>query len=393
MMVDNPTLMLMLALSNGGLAVSLFFFRAGVEPSTEPYNTLKTWFRSKSVQALAWTLLFLGVIIPDFVLMGNALLFAGIALEVGAIWESSEFNDWRKVLLPAWAIASILFIVFGLASGPVANFATFWGAAALIVSVLYAASAAAFMSDWRHASRLRRFVALATALIAGIIALGGVLALLKSLTLMGNHLIQSASLIGMVLLMLIHGFGFLLLTREQHEAQLHRLALVDPLTEAPNRRSFLSALNPWLALARRPGNSTAVLMLDLDHLKRINDNYGHAVGDQVLKAVVEIGITQLRDSDMIGRLGGEEFAVLLPRTSLPDAHLVAERMRLAIMALQIKTERAMLSVTASFGVTLIEPDDSLVSVVKRADEAMLAAKNAGRNCVREATSDGGLMVS
>jgi diguanylate cyclase (GGDEF)-like protein len=381
-MVDSQ--ILMLALGNWALAVSLFFFHGSAESAP------KTWFRARSVQALAWTLLFFGATISDFFsgLIGHALLFGGIVLEAGAIRESNELDDGRKILLPAWVISTGIFIVFWFASGS-ANIATVV-CATFIVSALYGAVAATFIPDWRNASRLRRFVALATALVAGIIALGGLLAVLKSFSLVS---IQTGTLMGLYLLMLINGFGFLLLIREQHETRLHHLALVDPLTGAPNRRSFLSALNPWLALARRPGNNTAVLMLDLDHLKRINDNYGHAVGDQVLKEVVEIGLTQLRDSDMIGRLGGDEFAVLLPRTSLEDARLVTERMRLAIMALQIKTGKAVLSVTASFGVTLIEPDDTLVSLIKRADEAMLAAKNAGRNCVEVAPLDGGLMVS
>jgi diguanylate cyclase (GGDEF)-like protein len=162
------------------------------------------------------------------------------------------------------------------------------------------------------------------------------------------------------------------------------LELIDPLTNAPNRRGFFNALAPWLALARRPGHSTALIMLDLDHFKRINDNYGHSVGDQVLKEVVDVGKTQLRDSDLMGRLGGEEFAVLLPRTNLSDAGIVAERMRQAIMGFHIKAEKAILTTTASFGVTTIRPDDSMVSLIKRADDALFAAKNAGRNQVMEA---------
>ncbi len=184
--------------------------------------------------------------------------------------------------------------------------------------------------------------------------------------------------------MLLNGFGFLLLSKEKQDAALIRLSVVDPLTDAPNRRGFFNSLAPWMALARRPGQTTAIIMLDLDHFKRVNDTYGHPVGDVVLKTMVEISKQQLRDSDMIGRLGGEEFAVLLPRTALPEAVIVAERMRTALMAMPIKTERAMIYITASFGVTTIRPDDSMVTLFKRADEALYQAKHLGRNQVKEA---------
>jgi diguanylate cyclase (GGDEF)-like protein len=181
--------------------------------------------------------------------------------------------------------------------------------------------------------------------------------------------------------MLFAAGGYLLLERETLRQQLARLEVVDPLTDVPNRRGFYQALAPWLALARRPGHPTALVILNLDQFKRVNDHYGHAVGDKVLKAMVDACRRQLRDSDQMGRLGGAEFALLLPRTTLADAVNVAERIRAALEAMPVKAERAVINLTASLGVTTIRADDSTVSLFKRADEALQAAKLRGRNQV------------
>lgn len=405
--MDSATLILLLALGNAILCISLFFFDFQNRKSL----ILSTWSWSKAAQALAWLLLFGRNLIPDFasILAGNLLLLAGIALEAGAMWEACEQPQWRKPLLSLLALCCIVFSgIYLLEIGHPApgSAALRVASASIMVSVLYCIQAWAFL---RHAashhapaghqpvatatnSPLRRFIGISTALLALIIALRAALALPLGLTLLANNWLQGLTFVGMYVQMLINGFGFLLLAREQQEAELLRLALVDPLTNAPNRRGFFNALAPWLALARRPGNHTALIMLDLDHFKRINDNYGHPIGDQVLKSVVEISQSQLRDSDLIGRLGGEEFAVLLPRTNAVDAMMVAERMRSAIMAVQIKAEKVVLSVTASFGVTTIRPDDTMVSLIKRADEALYAAKHAGRNQVREAAPVAELVV-
>jgi len=139
-----------------------------------------------------------------------------------------------------------------------------------------------------------------------------------------------------------------------------------------------------MALARRPGLPTALVVLDLDGFKRVNDGYGHPAGDVVLRHVAALCKRQLRDSDQLARLVGGEFALLLPRTGAVEAALVAERMRAAIETTPVKTERAMISMTASFGVTTIRADDSNAILLQRASEAMRAAKAAGRNRVMQA---------
>jgi diguanylate cyclase (GGDEF)-like protein len=203
---------------------------------------------------------------------------------------------------------------------------------------------------------------------------------------LSNALLRQLSTAALYLLALLNAFGFLLLARERLVQELARLQLVDPLTNLPNRRGFFSALEPWMALARRPGAPTALVLLDLDQFKRINDGYGHPAGDAVLRHMADVCRQQLRDSDLLGRLVGVEFAILLPRTGLEEAALVAERMRASIAAAPVKTERALISLTASLGITTIRPDDSTVTLFQRADGALRAAKDAGRDRVVQAAA-------
>ncbi|MEN9865487.1 MAG: hypothetical protein RL748_1077 [Pseudomonadota bacterium] len=391
-MIDSQTIQCALLLGNSLLAFC-FLLATRREHACRAMQFLTC---GKCMQTLAWSVSFYAR--DGWLMLTPLLLLGGLAFDAAALWESNDVSIWRKRLF-GLCLAMLLW------TGLVAVMDWHWGGKLILLalSLVQALAAWAWLQNWSGASSLRRSLALMAALLS-IVLLAPILDLFNFMAQGGDQarqllanpsLIQQlfVSTLPFLVMMLLNGFGFLLLELERQQAQLLHLALVDPLTDAPNRRSFLNALGPWLALARRPGQTTAVMILDLDHFKRINDNYGHAVGDQVLKAVVQIGMTQLRDSDMIGRLGGEEFAVLLPRTSLDDAMMVAERMRQAIMALQIKTEKAMLNVTASIGVTLIQADDTVVSLIKRANEAMDAAKNAGRNCVMQGNSGAGLMVS
>jgi diguanylate cyclase (GGDEF)-like protein len=256
----------------------------------------------------------------------------------------------------------------------------------LLLGFFYLASAAALAQGWRSGTMLRRFLVIALALLALVVTARGVLTLAMpdGWGWLSNALVLMLSSGALFLLMMLGSFGYLLLSREQLQHELARLAVVDLLTDVPNRRGFFNALAPWMALARRPGLPTSLIVLDLDHFKRVNDNYGHPVGDSVMRAVVEVCQHQLRDSDQLGRLGGAEFAVLLPRTKLADAVVVAERIRSSLAQTPVKSERAMITITASLGVTTIRPDDSTVSLFKRADEAVQSAKQAGRNSVVEA---------
>jgi diguanylate cyclase (GGDEF)-like protein len=380
--MDPTTIVLALALGNLALCAALVFFEFGAGKSP----VLSTWGMGRQLQALAWLLLYFGAsgVVPEPIALpaGYVLLFCGVAYEAGAQWEAAGRLRWRRVLLPLLGVAVVLFL--GAWTLDEAGLRAV--AASLILGVLYLAGGVALAAGWRHASMLQRFLALATALLALLVAARGLLvvAVPGGWGWLSNALLRQMSTGSLYLLALLNGFGCLLLARERLEQELARLQLVDTLTGLPNQRGFFSALEPWMALARRPGSPTALVLLDLDQFKRINDSYGHPAGDVVLRHVVEVCSRQLRDSDQLGRLSGVEFAILLPRTGLQEAALVAERMRGAIAAAPVKTERAMIALTASFGITTIRADDSTVTLFQRAEVALRAAKNGGRNRVEQA---------
>lgn len=158
--------------------------------------------------------------------------------------------------------------------------------------------------------------------------------------------------------------------------------MTDPLTGLYNRRFFWDALTREIAAARRKGLPFSVILFDLDHFKRVNDVFGHDAGDIVLKEVAAVLRGAVRDSDVAVRHGGEEFAVLLPETSMEIAAERAERLRQDLEQHEISYGDQALHITASFGVAECPPGASDASALMRAvDAAMYSAKAAGRNRV------------
>lgn len=171
--------------------------------------------------------------------------------------------------------------------------------------------------------------------------------------------------------------------RKTLEVCLLEMTRIDPLTEALNRRSVLDCLGEELERRSRYGHELAVLLMDLDHFKHINDQFGHLVGDEVLRSFVAGCRSSMRASDRIGRFGGEEFIMVLPETGQGEAVLIAERIRRqaedTVIAAPFEARHA--AVTVSIGVATAMEGDTVPSIVKRADLAMYRAKNAGRNSV------------
>jgi len=157
----------------------------------------------------------------------------------------------------------------------------------------------------------------------------------------------------------------------------------DPLTEAQTRGSLFSDLREQNALVQRGQQDCALAMLDLDHFKRVNDEFGHAAGDAVLVATVQSLTTLLRPYDRIYRYGGEEFLICMPSTNLEQANKVAERMRVAIaeQSVELNNSKETLQITASFGVAVLTPHRTIEESIDHADKAMYQAKQTGRNRV------------
>jgi diguanylate cyclase (GGDEF)-like protein/PAS domain S-box-containing protein len=166
------------------------------------------------------------------------------------------------------------------------------------------------------------------------------------------------------------------------QLELSIMASTDALTGLNNRRKFLELAGAEFARARRYGRELAAVMLDIDHFKRINDTHGHFTGDEVLTVLAHHAVQLLRGSDVIGRWGGEEFVIMMPETALAGATVFAERLREELAALPVSTDDEPLQFTVSAGVTARGgSDEDITAVLQRADVALYAAKNAGRNCV------------
>ena len=169
----------------------------------------------------------------------------------------------------------------------------------------------------------------------------------------------------------------LLNERENLTTQVQR----DALTQLASRRYLLDILAQEVEKAAGKGSDLTVAMADLDHFKEVNDTLGHLVGDRVLKEVAHRIATSVRDRDLIGRYGGEEFLLIFPETSVQVAQQVAERIRQHIASTPIHLPDHSIPITISIGLTHFDTDDTLESLLQRADSAMYAAKEAGRNCV------------
>jgi diguanylate cyclase (GGDEF)-like protein len=163
--------------------------------------------------------------------------------------------------------------------------------------------------------------------------------------------------------------------------QVHELATLDSLTGIANRRHFFDLAGREVAVARRRQTALAAVMLDIDHFKRINDTYGHQVGDDVICGVVARLRSQSRDTDVLARYGGEEFVLLLPDAGSQAAE-TAERLRAEVARIPVETRDGPVEVTVSVGVAYLRPEDTgLDTLLGRADECLYSAKENGRNRV------------
>jgi len=166
------------------------------------------------------------------------------------------------------------------------------------------------------------------------------------------------------------------------QGELLEAARTDPLTGCMNRRYFMDSATREFERTRRHAGATGLLMIDIDRFKAINDTHGHPAGDEAIRALVATTLSTLRSSDLFGRIGGEEFALVLPETDLVNTLVVAEKLRSRVAELTIEANGARLDLTVSIGATVMLAEDrSLFDGLKRADDALYRAKREGRNRV------------
>jgi len=297
-----------------------------------------------------------------------------------------RFYPRHEIGVPALADALLLAGAFLLwaatwaAGGDLRLRVAAFGAGSCVLH-LYSAVLTAQLRDFEHSSALKALVA--TQCVAAVVqALRVVQSSLNTLAWLASDELKVASALLTVMLALIMVYLALLLSYERTERKLHEsqrqlrfLADTDMLTEVPNRRHFYELATRALAL-RAPGKAS-IVMFDIDHFKQINDRFGHAEGDEALRDVARCTRDLLRGRDVAGRIGGDEFAMLLPETTMEEALQVAARVAQRLDAAQAGRPGVPLSL--SFGVVLSREGENIADALHRADQALYEAKRQGRS--------------
>lgn len=182
---------------------------------------------------------------------------------------------------------------------------------------------------------------------------------------------------------------FYVITVTRAHKSLARMATTDSLTGLFNRRHMIALTEKELARHNRKPINLTLMLMDIDHFKQINDEYGHDIGDRVLDAVSHLLKCSMREQDFIGRWGGEEFLAILPETDVDQAVAGAERIRQAVQAQAIESDGKKIGVTLSIGITQYRAEEALSNAIARADHALYKGKSAGRNRVELALSEPG----
>jgi diguanylate cyclase (GGDEF)-like protein len=356
-----------------------------------------TWAQDRDVLALGtWTIC--------FVLCGAAAALAAARglipnlggvdaantlrlLAFGLAWRATRHftgrsGNWALVFAPA-----VLWLAVSLLSG----FGEDYRLRVLVGSPLVAAFSFAMAGELLLVRSRRPWVAGPAAILLAFHGLFYLARFLAVLSPAASHLqaslgdpLNSIAMLETLVVAIV--LGFLFLSGAKDEVLLHyrRAALVDPLTGVSNRRGFEAEAKRMLARAVRDGTSTALLLLDLDHFKTVNDKWGHLAGDAALRQFASTVATELRGGDLLARLGGEEFAVALADCMSDQAEALAERIRSAVAALRVRAGAADICLTVSIGVASIRDTDSLDALLKEADSALYRAKAGGRDRVESA---------
>ncbi len=188
-----------------------------------------------------------------------------------------------------------------------------------------------------------------------------------------------------VVTIVLYSTCFLIYRINRSSEVLRRLATTDPLTGAFNRRHFMELMGREQRRADRYNTTYSILMIDIDHFKRVNDTYGHQVGDHAIQEMAEACRKTTRPTDIVARYGGEEFIVTLTHTDQPGAVKVAERLREAVAEIVMATDKGALSFTISIGISTYVKRSAVDQIIQRADQALYKAKQTGRNrvCVED----------
>lgn len=385
MALDNLTLAFSLALISGLMALSL-----AVTSRSGQRDGLSLWAVALAFESAAWTLGAMRMVIPEAwsVALANLCLSVAQAIKLAAIYQ------YRGLRWPRWqSILPVLGMLLLLAIFSADDFRD----RVIYNSVIYAAQFAMLVRALHFERDLRGGSAwwlIYGATVATLpILLVRMLAALFSPENISNPVMSHAPnpvqlmvFVGMVALNLLGALGFILLGKERAEREIRQLAMIDGLTGILNRRAFMDRAEQEMATALRNRQPLSLLMFDIDHFKRINDEYGHASGDTALVEISKLLAQRLRKQDTFGRYGGEEFCILLPATDEAGARVLAEELRQAVEEKRLSIGEAEISLTISIGIGVCHAQcagcqSDFNKMLSDADRALYQGKAEGRNRV------------
>ena len=380
-----PTMLAMIIASSLMMAASMAVVGWG-----RRRDGLGRWAAALLVNAIGHLLIMLRGLIPDVfsVVVGNLMLSS---VFVGMIAAVYQFQG-RPVRWPLLLAPPLLVLVF--VSVFIDNFPARVSFVGLVIGLQAVWALLAALSH-RHATVGRGQWLLVAGLSLEAVVLGGRALVAISTHSEATNILQSSALQTLTFLatfsvVLVSSVGFVFMSRDRADENNRVLAALDPLTGVANRRSLIAALDRDVARAQRMREPMALMMVDIDHFKDVNDQYGHPAGDRVLCSVVNVLRQRVRAQDLVGRYGGEEFMVLLPDTGLVGAEQLARELCKAVEESRCPADGVPgpgIAVTVSIGVFggRLESGDSWDMLIAAADRALYQAKNNGRNRVEVAT--------
>lgn len=380
MLLDPRTLLFSLILVNSLMVLSLFV-AASVKGRDRGLNK---WAIAVLLETLTWLLVALRGVVTDELSIVAANLFkaASYAYILIAIHEfqARPFARWQ-VIVP---LLAMLFMSVLLVDDIAGRF--IWCGAIYAFQVVLIMRALWSDSEMRQGRAWRllfggTLLILLVLLLRAVAALSGMADFAQPQNHISPHWVQVITFIAVMTSALLGSVGFLLMIKERTDREIMHLAMTDSLTGVPNRRALIEQAER--VLAGRSGLPMSLLMIDVDHFKRINDTYGHPLGDEVLRQATALMGKRLRAGDVLGRYGGEEFCVIAPYTDAGGAQVLAESLREILATTPLQTEEGEIAITISIGYTCCttagahEPKELLA----QADAALYQAKQAGRNRV------------
>jgi diguanylate cyclase (GGDEF)-like protein len=379
MALDLPTLMVMQSFAVACAGALLLF--AWLQNRTEP--VLALWGAANVIAAAGILFLMFGVAPHQTarIVLGGALL----SCQAGLIWKAARNLDGKSAPLPMALLAPL---IVGLGSAP-PGLRDNSAALALAVGAAYTVATATALWLGRQDGLRARWPLILLASVHGTALLIGTYSTFTGST-NRDAVPALASLFGFIYFeSIIFALGtsvfIFALIKERNEAASMKAARIDPLTGVANRAAFLDGAVRLLERCRHDVAPIAVMMFDLDRFKAVNDRHGHAVGDAVLRQFCSSVAAALRPGDMFGRMGGEEFAIVLPGSSIEAAAVRAERIRVAFSESCGKVRDRQVEATVSVGVSgSVDAKEPLDVLLEYADRALYGAKTDGRNRVKRA---------